>query len=111
MRRSVAVGHRRDMAQTYLVECYWADVAEPGLREHAARVRSTVEEEQGVGGPPVELLRAVVIPGDEVSLWIFTGGSLEDVERVSGRCGLTVNRVVECIELTAEPGSAHPPGP
>jgi hypothetical protein len=86
---------------TYLVECYWPDVTQAALIDGAARAAVAAQELQAAGHR-VEFLGGLLIPGDEVSFWRFASESQAGVEEVTLRAGLTVNRVMECIEFIGE---------
>ena len=89
------------MLQKYLVESYWSDRTEFALRDRAARIEVAALELRDAG-QLVTFLGSLFIPSDEVCFWRFASESLSGVEEASRQAGLSLDRIVQCIELTAD---------
>lgn len=75
----------------YLVEIYGTEGADPAALAGLA------------DGSSVRYLRSIVIPGDETCLHLVRADSIEDVEAAFERIGLTADRIVDAVGLTAIP--------
>jgi hypothetical protein len=100
----LAVLHRREVARTYLVECYWPGITEVAFADSAARAGAAARALRATGRD-VEFLGSVLVPTDEVAFWRFASDTRIAVEEASFRAGLPYDRVMECVELPAEPAS------
>jgi hypothetical protein len=80
----------------YLVECY-----SPGVRtddvESAARRAVAACEQLRTEGALVEYERAILVPGDEVVLHLFTSDSAAAVREASERAALPFERILETV--------------
>jgi hypothetical protein len=76
----------------YFVECYWPGVDEQRF-DLAAELLGTHES----GG--VRWTSSILIPIDEIVLYLAAGSSAEAVRAAAERAGLGAERVVPCLEL------------
>ncbi len=82
--------------RAYLVECY-----SPGVRtddvESAAELAAAACEQLRAEGVSVEYSGAILVPGDEVVLHLFTSDSEDAVRQASERAALPFERILETI--------------
>jgi len=90
------------VAQTYIVECYCPGVTEDAVAESAARAGAAALDLQAQGSV-IEFLGSVLVPADEVTFWRFASDTRHAVEEASDRAGLAYDRVIECVEVPADP--------
>ena len=83
----------------YLVECY-----SPGIRqddvESAAERTAAACEQLRAEGVLVEYGGAILVPGDEVVLHLFTSDSGDAVRAASERAALPFERILETVAIT-----------
>jgi hypothetical protein len=89
------------VTRTYLVESYWPGVTEKAYTDGATRAEA-VARRLRASGLDVEFLGGVLVPGDEVAFWRFAAASAAGVAEASSQAGLAYDRVLECVELTAD---------
>jgi hypothetical protein len=77
----------------FLVQSYLADREEAiAAAGRARRIRSPL------------LLRAILVPGDEVLLTLWRGADADAVDTATREAGLGLDRVIRAEELMADPG-------
>ena len=86
---------------TYIAECFWPDVRVASVEQAAERIRQ-IAAELTSGGTVVELTGTILVPGDEVVFYLFTGAA-DAVREVCERVQVPFERVVEALELEREP--------
>lgn len=97
MRTLRPVRHCRNVAKTFLVECFWPGVTEPAHAEAAVRAEAAARELRS-GGHGVRFLGSTLVPHDEVAFYRFAADSSGDVERASTLAELPFDRVLEYVE-------------
>ena len=81
---------------SYLVETYLSRSSAAGLPEALARV-SAAADALSLEGIPVQYLRSIFVPEDEICFHLFEGASSETVREAGRRAELSFDRVVEAI--------------
>jgi hypothetical protein len=79
-----------------VAECLLPGATTATARALAERVRTELARSPGTG---VALVGLVVMPEDEVLLYLFTG-PLAEVRSVSERAGLPFERIMPCVAFT-----------
>jgi hypothetical protein len=77
---------RGPVQTTYRAECFWPDVREAAVEQAAERIRLSAAELRSAG-TVVELTGTILVPGDEVVFYLFTGSAeavREACERAQG---------------------------
>lgn len=96
--------------RSYLVECY-----SPGVRradvESAARRAAAVSEELRHSGTPVDYTGAILLPGDEVVLHLFSSESEQGVREASERAAIAFERILETVQISDGPLTVNGSGP
>lgn len=82
---------------THIAECFWPDVHEESVKRAANRIRNSTAELNRTGSA-VNLTGTIVVPGDEVVLYLFNGSG-EAVRAACQRAHVAFERVVEAVEL------------
>ena len=82
----------------YLVECYSPGIARDDV-ESAAQLTAAACEQLRAEGVSVEYSGAILVPGDEVVLHLFTSDSEDVVRAVSERAGLPFERILETVSF------------
>ena len=96
----------------YLAELYLSKTGSDGLREAAARARSAAEE-LSREGTAVRYVRALLLADDEMCFHLYEAATAESVLEATRRAGISVERVVEAIEIAparTTPPARPPPG-
>ena len=87
------------MDTTYLVECFW-----PGLTREAVEAANTRARERTAAlreqGSSLRFLGSLLVPGDEVVFFQFTGASREEVVRASLEAALPFDRIAASVWLS-----------
>ena len=95
------------MAQTFLVETYWAESNDVAVRAGVARVTAAARELRA-DGRSIAFLGSLLVPDDELCFWRFAATSVVEVAEVSRQAGLDVHRIARSIEIVdAEPKEPH----
>ena len=82
--------------KTYLVECYWPEVAEGDVDRALRRLRTDAG---------VTALGAVLVPADEIVLSLCEATSAAEARRTAIEAGFPAERIVECVPFAgALPG-------
>jgi hypothetical protein len=84
-----------------MAECFWPDVREAAVQQAAERIRLRAAELRSVG-TIVELTGTILVPGDEVVFYLFTG-SAEAVREACERAQIPFERIVESVRSTLQP--------
>jgi hypothetical protein len=87
-----------------MAECFWPDVREAAVQQAAERIRLSAAELRSAG-TVVELTGTILVPGDEVVFYLFTG-SAEAVREACERAQIPFERIVESVRSTSQP-DAH----
>jgi hypothetical protein len=87
----------RALEATYLVEHYWPGITADAFRDAVARLRSSLRA-MARGGAPIRYLHSTMIPADEAAFCVFAAGSLELIEQLYHRAGITFDRIVVSLE-------------
>jgi len=82
--------------RAYLVECYSPGVQRDDV-ESAAERAATACERLRAQGAVVEYERAILVPGDEVVLHLFSADSEDSVRAASERAALPFERILETV--------------
>lgn len=88
------------MSPTFLLECFW-----PGVTE-AQFVAASTRASARTATKGLCYLDSILVPADEIVLFVVSGPSIEAVHADAERAGLRCDRVVESIRLppvTPEP--------
>jgi hypothetical protein len=88
---------RRRPPTTQIAECFWPDVREESVERAAKRIMETTAELTRAG-TPVNLTSTIVLPRDEVVLYLFSGSG-EAVRAACLQADVAFERVVEAVEL------------
>jgi Nickel responsive protein SCO4226-like len=64
----------------------------------ALRRRSTAEA-MAHGGTPIRYLRSIMVPGDEAAFCVFDAPSMDVVEQLYARAGVSFDRIVDALEI------------
>jgi hypothetical protein len=80
---------------THMAECFWPDVREETVDRAAARIRESAAELSGAGNS-VELTGTILLPGDDVVLYLFNGTAAA-VQETCTRAQIPFERVVESV--------------
>jgi hypothetical protein len=83
-----------------MAECFWPDVREAAVQQAAERIRLSAAELRGAG-TVVELTGTILVPGDEVVFYLFTG-SAEAVREACERAQIPFERIVESVRSTPQ---------
>ncbi len=83
----------------YLAELYLSKTGSDGLREAAVRARSAAEE-LSQEGRPVRYVRAIFLGEDETCFHLYEAAAAESVWEATRRAGISVERVVEAVEIS-----------
>ncbi|MGH7287439.1 MAG: hypothetical protein ACREI8_05405 [Myxococcota bacterium] len=84
------------MASLFLVECFWPGVTREQVEAANARAREAALHR---AGSSLRFIGSLLVPGDEVVLFQFTGASQEEVVRTSREAKLPFDRVSESLWL------------
>jgi hypothetical protein len=96
----------RGPAETsYMAECFWPDVREAAVQQAAERIRLSTAQLTSAG-TVVELTGTILVPGDEVVFYLFTG-SPEAVREACERARIPFERIVESVRSTPQPIERH----
>jgi hypothetical protein len=82
----------------YLVECYSPGVRRDDVEAAAARADAACERLRAEGRF-VEYEGAILVPGDEVVLHLFTSDSEASVRQASERAALPFERILETVAI------------
>jgi hypothetical protein len=82
---------------TYMAECFWPDVREEAVEQAAQRIRQSAAELTRVGSE-VELTDTILLPCDEVVLYLFKG-SADSIREACDRARIRIERVVESVRV------------
>lgn len=82
----------------FLVESYWPGVSAERV---AAADTETLRGLAALGDHRARYLGSMLVPGDELLLRVFAGGSPALIGRANARAGVPVERVVEIVALAA----------
>jgi len=81
----------------FLAQSYLADREEAiAVAGRARQIRSPL------------LLRAILVPGDEVLLTLWRGSDADTIHTATRAVGLGLDRVIQAEELTADPSRTEP---
>lgn len=86
-----------DVAESYLVECYWPGVDEVRLAAAVQRIRSVASEIRR-SGRRVDFRGSILILADETVFCLFDGAEA-DVRAVSEQAGVPFERVIESLRI------------
>jgi hypothetical protein len=86
-----------------MAECFWADVKLDTVERVAEQIRRSAAE-LTAAGTPVELTDAILVPDDDVVLYLFTGPPTT-VRQVCERAGVPFERIVESRRTRPNPQS------
>jgi hypothetical protein len=89
------VGQRTETI--YMAECFWPDVREAAVEQAAERIQQ-IAAEMTSAGIRVELTGTILVPGDEVVFYLFSGAA-DAICEVCERVQVPFERVVEALEL------------
>jgi hypothetical protein len=78
----------------YLAECLWPGVTQAEMDDVDARARSSAEVDAQRG---VRYLGSILMPGDEVVFFVFTGPSARAVQAVATGAEIPFERIVPSI--------------
>jgi hypothetical protein len=92
---------RGPVETTYMAECFWPDVREAAVQQAAERIRLSAAELRSAG-TVVELTGTILVPGDEVVFYLFTG-SAEAVREACERAQIAFERIVESVRSNPQP--------
>jgi hypothetical protein len=87
--------------RSFLVECYTSGIERGSVAAAGTRL-SRAAEELRRDGQPIEYVRALAVPGDEVAFHLFLAAEAAVVREAARRAGVTCERIVESIVVEAE---------
>jgi hypothetical protein len=100
----------RGPAETsYMAECFWPDVREAAVQQAAERLRLSTGELRSAG-TVVELTGTILVPGDEVVFYLFTG-SAEAVREACEQAQIPFERIVESVHARLAPAMPRSAAP
>jgi len=91
----------------FLVERFLPGEPEAQLALIASRAGASAEMMLSEG-VPVRYLGSTLIPQDQICFCLFEGPSVEAVEEVNRRAGLTFERVLEAFSIGPAEKDSHP---
>lgn len=94
-----------DDAPRFLAEWYRPRLAEEPFGQAIGRIGLAARETSADG---IELLQAIFLPDDEVTLCLFAAESPDLVARACRRADLPVDRITKAVEITPQ---RRPPAP
>ena len=80
----------------YLAECLWPGVTQAEMDEVDARARSTTQRASRAQRD-VRYLGSILMPGDEVAFFVFSGPSAKAVRAVATGAEIPFERIVPSI--------------
>lgn len=80
----------------FLVESYWPGVSAERV---AAADAETWQALKVLGDDQARYLGSMLVPGDELLLRVFAGGSAALISEANARAGVPVERVVQIVAL------------
>jgi len=83
----------------YMAECFWPDVRLDTVEQATRRIRQSAADLVRAGNE-VALTGAILVPGDDVVLYLFNG-SADTVRQACERAEINFERVVRAVELAA----------
>ncbi|HUA06104.1 MAG TPA: hypothetical protein VMB27_19505 [Solirubrobacteraceae bacterium] len=86
---------------THIAECFWPDVHEESVERAAERIKDSTAELTRAG-TTVNLTSTIVLPRDEVVLYLFNGSG-EAVRAACLLANVAFERIVEAFELEQAP--------
>lgn len=86
----------------FLVESYWPGVSVARVAAADAKTLRALEE-LGDRSPVAQHLGSILVPGDELLLRVFAGGSIAEINEANARAGIPVERVVVIRALPPSP--------
>jgi len=86
---------------TRIAECFWPDVHEEWVEQATERIEDSTAELTRAG-TKVELTSTIVLPGDEVVLYLFNGSG-EAVRAACLRANVAFERIVDAFEFEQPP--------
>ena len=84
--------------KTYLVECYWPEVAEGDVDRALGRLRVEAT---------VNVLGAVLVSADEIVFSLCEAASAADARRTAIEAGFPAERIVECVPFAGTLTGRH----
>lgn len=89
-----------DVAESYLVECYWPGVDEVRLAAAVQRIRNAASEIRR-SGRRVDFRGSILILADETVFCLFDGAE-QDVRAVSEQADMPFERVIASLRIDGE---------
>lgn len=86
---------RQPEGATHMAECFWPDVREELVKRAVVRLQESADHLTNAGDD-VELTGTILVPGDEVVLYLFSG-SAAAVRETCTRAHVPFERVVESV--------------
>ena len=83
---------------TFLIEGYWPQATVESLSLATNRLDESLDRLRS-GGPVLRTVAVTLVPQDEAAYWIVRAPTAEIVAAACAQAGLTVERIVEAIEL------------
>jgi hypothetical protein len=98
----MAAEHRSLEDATFMAEGYWAESSEEVALEAVRRLRVSLQELAPTEGQP-RAVSMTVVPSDAAAYWLVEAPSREILDQACLRAGLSVERIVEAIEVRPLP--------
>ena len=92
---------------TFLVERYWPGVTVAAFEDAQRRLSGSVDRLRAEG-VAIGIVAATLVAGDEAAYWVVDAPSADAIELACTRAGLTVDRIVDALDLRLEHGRAMP---
>jgi hypothetical protein len=81
----------------FIVESYWPDVSSAQVSAADERIRRALFVVRG--GPAPRQVGSILIPGDELVMRLFVGGSAHQVEVANQHADVQFERVVSAVAI------------
>jgi hypothetical protein len=91
-------------SRTFLVECY-SPVSREGATSDGDGLHRACAGLKAMGSD-LDYLGALVVPGDELVMYLFVAADVAAVREAARRAGLVVERIVESIAIGPPPSRA-----
>ena len=88
--------------QTFFVERFWPGVTVESFTDPVQRLNESIAglRREGIA---IEAVTATLVPIDEAAYWIVHGPSAEMVALAHARAGVSIDRIVDALDLRPEP--------
>jgi Nickel responsive protein SCO4226-like len=92
-----------DAVAEYLVEAYLSELRSGELEAVEIRARAAARDVAREGAP-IQYLRSIFIPEDELCIYVFESANAAAVDEASRRAGIRFERIVESRKVNSPKG-------